>query len=87
MCYIRTKASKRLSARFLRSTVKSVVDWRNDGIAFPGPGARLLRRVPEVDLVMGPQYANRLGDLLEQVKPSPPGLFSGPSHWQEGNSR
>lgn len=30
-------------------------------------GERLLRRVPEVDLVMGPQYANRLGELLEQV--------------------
>ncbi len=27
----------------------------------------LLRRVPEVDLVMGPHHANRLGDLLEQV--------------------
>jgi tRNA-2-methylthio-N6-dimethylallyladenosine synthase len=30
-------------------------------------GAKLLRRVPEVDLVMGPQYVNRLGDLLEEV--------------------
>lgn len=30
-------------------------------------GEALLRRVPEVDLVMGPQYANRLQDLLEQV--------------------
>ncbi|MGF1492707.1 MAG: tRNA (N6-isopentenyl adenosine(37)-C2)-methylthiotransferase MiaB [Microcoleaceae cyanobacterium] len=30
-------------------------------------GQTLLRRVPEVDLVMGPQYANRLGELLEQV--------------------
>lgn len=30
-------------------------------------GEQLLRRVPEVDLVMGPQYANRLGELLEQV--------------------
>ena len=30
-------------------------------------GEKLLRRVPEVDLVMGPQHANRLGDLLEQV--------------------
>ncbi|CEM00604.1 unnamed protein product [Vitrella brassicaformis CCMP3155] len=30
-------------------------------------GERLLRRVPELDLVMGPQYANRLGDLLEDV--------------------
>ncbi|MGQ4648029.1 tRNA (N6-isopentenyl adenosine(37)-C2)-methylthiotransferase MiaB [Lyngbya aestuarii] len=30
-------------------------------------GEVLLRRVPELDLVMGPQHANRLGDLLEQV--------------------
>lgn len=30
-------------------------------------GEALLRRVPEVDLVMGPQYANRIGDLLEDV--------------------
>lgn len=35
-------------------------------------GARLLRRVPEVDLVMGPQYVNRLGDLLEEVPLPPP---------------
>ena len=31
-------------------------------------GEKLLRRVPEVDLVMGPQYANRLADLLAQVE-------------------
>jgi tRNA-i(6)A37 thiotransferase enzyme MiaB len=31
-------------------------------------GERLLRRVPELDLVMGPQYVNRLGDLLAQVE-------------------
>ncbi len=30
-------------------------------------GDDLLRRVPEVDLVMGPQHANRLEDLLDQV--------------------
>jgi tRNA-2-methylthio-N6-dimethylallyladenosine synthase len=30
-------------------------------------GESLLRRVPELDLVMGPQHANRLGTLLEQV--------------------
>jgi tRNA-2-methylthio-N6-dimethylallyladenosine synthase len=30
-------------------------------------GEQLLRRVPEIDLVMGPQHANRLQDLLEQV--------------------
>jgi len=30
-------------------------------------GEALLRRVPELDLIMGPQHANRLEDLLEQV--------------------
>ena len=30
-------------------------------------GEKLLRRVPELDLVMGPQHANRLQDLLDQV--------------------
>ncbi|RCJ27530.1 tRNA (N6-isopentenyl adenosine(37)-C2)-methylthiotransferase MiaB [Nostoc minutum NIES-26] len=30
-------------------------------------GETLLRRVPELDLVMGPQHANRLKDLLESV--------------------
>ncbi|MEB3883254.1 tRNA (N6-isopentenyl adenosine(37)-C2)-methylthiotransferase MiaB [Lyngbya sp. CCY1209] len=30
-------------------------------------GDSLMRRVPELDLVMGPQHANRLRDLLEQV--------------------
>ena len=30
-------------------------------------GEALLRRVPELDLVMGPQYANRIDELLQQV--------------------
>jgi MiaB/RimO family radical SAM methylthiotransferase len=30
-------------------------------------GQALLRRIPEIDLVMGPQYANRMADLLEDV--------------------
>jgi tRNA-2-methylthio-N6-dimethylallyladenosine synthase len=30
-------------------------------------GEALLRRVPELDLIMGPQHANRLEELLEQV--------------------
>ena len=30
-------------------------------------GEALLRRVPELDLVLGPQHANRLEDLLQQV--------------------
>ncbi|CAM9089689.1 unnamed protein product [Chrysoparadoxa australica] len=31
-------------------------------------GEKLLRRVPEIDVIMGPQYANRLSDLLEDVR-------------------
>eukprot|EP00177_Eucheuma_denticulatum_P002494 GFKZ01004481.1.p1 GENE.GFKZ01004481.1~~GFKZ01004481.1.p1 ORF type:complete len:663 (+),score=93.40 GFKZ01004481.1:50-1990(+) len=31
-------------------------------------GEKMLRRIPELDLVFGPQYANRLGDLLQDVE-------------------
>ena len=31
-------------------------------------GERLLRRAPEVDVVMGPQYANRVGDVLDAAR-------------------
>lgn len=31
-------------------------------------GEKMLRRIPELDLVFGPQYANRLGDLLNDVE-------------------
>jgi len=31
-------------------------------------GEALLRRVPELDVVMGPHHANRLGDILAQVE-------------------
>jgi hypothetical protein len=31
-------------------------------------GQALLRRVPEVDIVMGPQFANKLDELLERVE-------------------
>ncbi|MEM6445941.1 MAG: tRNA (N6-isopentenyl adenosine(37)-C2)-methylthiotransferase MiaB [Cyanobacteria bacterium P01_D01_bin.123] len=31
-------------------------------------GEKLMRRVPELDLVMGPQHVNRLADLLAQVE-------------------
>lgn len=30
-------------------------------------GEALLRRVPEIDIVMGPQFANKIGDLLERA--------------------
>jgi len=31
-------------------------------------GSKFLRRVPKFDLILGPQYANRLGELLEDVR-------------------
>ena len=38
------------------------------GCVAPQEGESLLRRVPELDLVMGPQHANRLDTLLSQVE-------------------
>ncbi|MDY6786459.1 MAG: tRNA (N6-isopentenyl adenosine(37)-C2)-methylthiotransferase MiaB [Cyanobacteriota bacterium] len=43
-------------------------------------GEKLLRRVPELDLVMGPQHANRLGDLLEQVFAGQQAIATDPIH-------
>lgn len=46
-------------------------------------GEALLRRVPELDLVMGPQHANRLGDLLEQVVAGSQVVATEPVHIME----
>ncbi|WP_017324325.1 tRNA (N6-isopentenyl adenosine(37)-C2)-methylthiotransferase MiaB [Synechococcus sp. PCC 7336] len=43
-------------------------------------GEQLLRRVPEVDLVMGPQYVNRLADLLAQVEAGNQVAMTEPTH-------
>jgi tRNA-2-methylthio-N6-dimethylallyladenosine synthase len=43
-------------------------------------GETLLRRVPELDVVMGPQYANRLGELLEQVAAGQQVVATDPLH-------
>ncbi|MEM6255039.1 MAG: tRNA (N6-isopentenyl adenosine(37)-C2)-methylthiotransferase MiaB [Cyanobacteria bacterium P01_D01_bin.156] len=50
-------------------------------------GERLLRRVPELDLVMGPQHANRLGDLLEQVFAGNQVVATEPVHIMEDITR
>jgi len=42
-----------------------------------------LRRVPEIDMVMGPQYANRLGDLLEGVFNGNQIVATAPTHIME----
>ena len=43
-------------------------------------GESLLRRVPELDLVMGPQHANRLGTLLERVEQGQQVVATGEHH-------
>jgi tRNA-2-methylthio-N6-dimethylallyladenosine synthase len=46
-------------------------------------GEELLRRVPEIDMVMGPQYANRLSDLLEGVFHGNQIVATAPTHIME----
>jgi tRNA-2-methylthio-N6-dimethylallyladenosine synthase len=50
-------------------------------------GVRLLRRVPALDLVMGPQYANRLADLLEDVENGNQVVATEPIHIMEDLSK
>lgn len=50
-------------------------------------GAALLRRAPEVDLVMGPQFANRLGDLLEDVANGNQVVATEASHIMEDSTK
>ncbi|MGC1527055.1 MAG: MiaB/RimO family radical SAM methylthiotransferase, partial [Phormidesmis sp.] len=46
-------------------------------------GEQLLRRVPELDLVMGPQYANQLESLLSQVAQGNQVVATEPVHIME----
>mmetsp|Transcript_17810 Transcript_17810/g.41670 ORF Transcript_17810/g.41670 Transcript_17810/m.41670 type:complete len:703 (+) Transcript_17810:62-2170(+) len=50
-------------------------------------GKKLLRRAPEVDLVMGPQYANRIGDLLEDVSNGNQVVATEASHIMEDSTK
>jgi|AntRauTorckE5430_2_1112549.scaffolds.fasta_scaffold00259_19 tRNA-2-methylthio-N6-dimethylallyladenosine synthase len=50
-------------------------------------GQALLRRAPEVDLVMGPQFANRLGDLLEDVANGNQVVATEASHIMEDSTK
>lgn len=71
-CSIRDKAEQKVYSalgqqakrkRRLMGRLKIVVA----GCVAQQEGEQLLRRVPEVDLVMGPQFANKLDELLERV--------------------
>lgn len=50
-------------------------------------GQALLRRAPEVDLVMGPQYANRIADLLEDVSNGNQVVATEASHIMEDSTK
>jgi tRNA-2-methylthio-N6-dimethylallyladenosine synthase len=50
-------------------------------------GEALLRKVPEVDLVMGPQYANRIADLLEDVSNGNQVVATEANHIMEDSSK
>ena len=50
-------------------------------------GEALLRKIPEVDLVMGPQYANRIADLLEDVSNGNQVVATEASHIMEDSSK
>ena len=50
-------------------------------------GLSLLRRIPEIDLVMGPQYANRIGDLLEDVANGNQVVATEASHIMEDSTK
>jgi Uncharacterized protein family UPF0004/Radical SAM superfamily len=50
-------------------------------------GRALLRRAPEIDLVMGPQYANRIGDLLLDVQMGNQVLATSATHIMEDSTK
>lgn len=50
-------------------------------------GQALLRRVPEIDLVMGPQFANRIADLLEDVANGNQVVATEASHIMEDSTK
>lgn len=69
-CSIRDKAEKkvyaRLDAHLQRKRKGQDVTLVVTGCVAQQEGEDLLRAVPEVDVVMGPQFANRLADVLNE---------------------
>ncbi len=49
-------------------------------------GDRLIRRFPEIDVVMGPQYAGRMTDLLESAFDGNQVVATGPAHQTEDST-
>ncbi|KAH7277397.1 hypothetical protein KP509_39G049100 [Ceratopteris richardii] len=71
-CSIRDRAEQKVYGALGRQKVRKYQDpdFRIvvSGCVAQQEGNALLRRVPEVDLVMGPQHVGRLTELLEQVE-------------------
>ena len=70
-CTIRDNAEQKVYSYLGRQAKRKQVDPNLTlivaGCVAQQEGESLLRRVPELDLVMGPQHANQLESLLEQV--------------------
>lgn len=71
-CSIREKAENKVYSALGRQAKRKRQHMGDLKIIVAGcvaaqEGQQLLRRVPEVDVVMGPQHANRLAEILEQV--------------------
>ena len=70
-CTIRDNAEQKvysyLGKQALRKKLAPHLKLIVAGCVAQQEGETLLRRVPEIDLVMGPQHANRLENLLNQV--------------------
>ena len=72
-CSIRDKAEQKVYAAMGKQAKRKRAKGGSDlkivvaGCVAGQEGERLLRRVPEIDLVMGPHHANRIDSLLDQV--------------------
>ena len=72
-CSIREKAENKVYSVLGKQAKRKRANVRDVKIVVAGcvaqqEGQQLLRRVPEVDIVMGPQHANRIADLLLQAE-------------------
>ena len=72
-CSIRDKSEAKVYSALGKQAKRKRASMRDLTLVVAGcvaqqEGEALLRRVPELDLVLGPQHANRLGALLERVE-------------------
>ena len=74
-CSIREKAENKVYSALGRQAKRKRSDVGSVKIVVAGcvaqqEGETMLRRVPEVDIVMGPQFANQIVPLLERAESS-----------------